>query len=216
MTELKEIAAPARRRGGRPGRTEAETLSRAILAAAERAFLSEGFGGARMEAIAAAAGTTKQTVYARFGGKEALFVAVSGALLKDRFTSASPTPGPLREALVQVADEMLTAMLDPKLVRMYGIITAEATRFPELARMTDEDDTFPGRVIMLRLLTEAAARDEIVCEDPHQAMIMLQNMVLSEPLRSAALSLGKFPQSGDLNAWSRFAVNLFLDGARPR
>jgi AcrR family transcriptional regulator len=216
MTKISEPMTLSRRRGGRPARADAETLSRAILAAAETAFLAEGFGGARMEAIAAAAGTTKQTVYARFGGKEALFVAVSNGLLKDRFTTSEPTSGPLREALVKVADEMLAAMLDPKLVRMYGIITAEAVRFPELARMTDEDDTFPGRVIIQGLLSEAARRDEIDCDDPHRSMIMLQTMILAEPLKSAALGLGRLKKPDDLRAWSRFAVDLFLDGARRR
>lgn len=216
MGEIEERVAPPRRRGGRPGREDAETLSRAILAAAETMFLAEGFGGARMETIAAAAGTTKQTVYARFGGKEALFISVSDALLKGRFTRSPPTNGPLRETLIQVADEMLTAMLDPKLVRMYGIITAEAPRFPDLARMSDEDETFPGRLILQRLLTDAAARDEIVCEDPHRAMILLQTMILSEPLRSAALGLNTFADRDALRDWSRYAVDVFLDGARPR
>lgn len=208
-------SAPARRRGGRPGRADTERLGAAILAAAEQVFLAEGFGGARMEAIAAAAGTTKQTVYTRFGSKEALFIEVSNGLLKERFTSVTTGEGSLQEALVQVADQMLAAMLDPRLVRMHCIITAEAARFPDLARMTDRDETFPGRLILLDLLTKAAERGEIVCPDPRQSMLMLQHMVLAAPLRAASLGLDTFDADA-CRTWTRYAIDLFLNGVRAR
>jgi AcrR family transcriptional regulator len=70
---------PARnRRGSRstgaardPDRTRA-----AILAAATREFASEGFGSARVDAIAARAQTNKRMLYHYFGNKEDLYLAV--------------------------------------------------------------------------------------------------------------------------------------------
>jgi AcrR family transcriptional regulator len=47
-----------------------------ILDAACSVFAAEGFARANMETIAARAGTTKPTLYARFGAKEQLFVTV--------------------------------------------------------------------------------------------------------------------------------------------
>lgn len=205
----------APRRGGRPSAAEAEHLHKAILAAAEHIFLAEGFSGASMEAIAERAATSKQTVYARFGSKERLFIAVSDALLRARFViPLEPRPG-LRETLVALADQMLIAMMDPRMLRMYNILTAEAVRFPELARMTDEDANFPVRLLMLDVIREAAARGEIHCEDPRQSMLMLQHMVLGAPLRAVTLGLDGF----DLEAsrvWARLAVDVFLDGTRLR
>lgn len=46
-----------------------------ILDAAVTVFAAEGFDRTTMEAIAARAGTTKPTLYARFGSKEELFAA---------------------------------------------------------------------------------------------------------------------------------------------
>jgi AcrR family transcriptional regulator len=46
-----------------------------LLDAACAVFAAEGFDGATMEAIAERAGTTKPTLYARFGSKEGLFAA---------------------------------------------------------------------------------------------------------------------------------------------
>jgi AcrR family transcriptional regulator len=51
------------------------TLAR-ILAAAKAEFSTHGLGGARVDAIAAAAGVTKQLVYHYYEGKEKLFEAV--------------------------------------------------------------------------------------------------------------------------------------------
>jgi AcrR family transcriptional regulator len=65
----------------RPAVTEARTAARRrhrvsgdeMLDAACAVFAAEGFDHAKMETIAARAGTTKPTLYARFGPKERLF-----------------------------------------------------------------------------------------------------------------------------------------------
>lgn len=206
---------PTARRGGRPDRAASESLRQAILDAAEAIFLEEGFGGAGMEAIAAAAGTTKQTLYTRFGNKAALFIEVSSRLLEGRFVAAEMHELSLQDALVVASEEMLAAMLDPKLVRMHCIITAEAVRFPELARRSDEDQTFPGRLKIQALLENAVQSGELVLADVRSAMLMLQDLVLASPLRAAALGLEVLSPE-DRRARAVRAVDLFLNGARPR
>jgi len=47
-----------------------------LLDAAEEVFAQQGFGGAALEDIAAAAGYTRGAIYAHFGAKEELFLAV--------------------------------------------------------------------------------------------------------------------------------------------
>jgi AcrR family transcriptional regulator len=54
-----------------PERTQAS-----ILAAATLEFAEKGFGGARVDAIAARAGANKRMLYHYFGDKEALYLAV--------------------------------------------------------------------------------------------------------------------------------------------
>ena len=49
-----------------------------ILAAAERLFLSLGYIGTTMDAVAIEAGVTKQTVYRYFPSKVSLFSALIG------------------------------------------------------------------------------------------------------------------------------------------
>ena len=53
-----------------------EGTKTAILAAATREFADKGFGGARIDAIAADAKINKRMLYHYYGGKESLYVAV--------------------------------------------------------------------------------------------------------------------------------------------
>ena len=53
-----------------------EGTKAAILAAATREFTDKGFGGARIDAIAAQARINKRMLYHYYGGKEALYLAV--------------------------------------------------------------------------------------------------------------------------------------------
>ena len=62
------------------GGNSSERKHRAILEAAEELFLRQGFLGTSMDEIASLAGVSKQTVYARFSSKEALFVAMCGGM----------------------------------------------------------------------------------------------------------------------------------------
>ncbi|MFO1316290.1 MAG: TetR/AcrR family transcriptional regulator [Burkholderiales bacterium] len=64
-------AAPA----AKPARN-AERTQAAILAAATQEFARHGLGGARVDRIAALAGTNKRMLYYYFGAKDALFLAV--------------------------------------------------------------------------------------------------------------------------------------------
>ena len=199
---------PAREKGGRPDSATALRLSQAMLDAAEGIFLAEGFTGASIEAIATAAGTSKQTIYARFGSKEKLFLAVSERLLKPRFPARPMASASLAARLNTAARQILEAMLDPRMVRMYTIITAEAGRFPELARAADDD-----RLLVLQILEQASESGEIRCDDPRNAMLMFQDMVLAAPLRSTALGIRSW-SGRELKAWADRAVAIFLNGMR--
>lgn len=209
------VSKTGNRKGGRPAVADALRLTKSILDAAEAAFLKLGFGRASVAAIATAAGTSKQTVFARFGSKERLFIAVSDALLSDRFSPPAPRGLTLRDSLICLASQALDAMLDPKMVMMSSIVMGEAKRSPELARLANDDATFPGRDLMRATISQAAQRGEIVCDDPRRAMLMLQDMVLASPLRAAMA--GEPPLTAQARwEWAIQAVDLFLNGACPR
>lgn len=199
------------RKGGRPTRAAAGLLQEAILDAAEDIFLSQGFSGASVDHIAARAGTSKQTVYTRFGSKEALFIAVSSRLLAQKFGEAGTSDLPLREQLIVAGVSILNAMLDPKMVRMHAIIIAEAARFPNLAELSDQDEVFQGRAGLMDALIAHESALNIAADQRRSAMLLLQDMILAGPLRAAALGLENLPRSA-YRARAEFAVDIFLQG----
>ncbi|WP_432519057.1 TetR family transcriptional regulator [Kineococcus sp. SYSU DK006] len=68
---------------------DAEATRRRLLQAATQEFSARGLAGARVERIAAAAGSNKAQIYHYFGSKDGLFAAVFDALV-ERTTSTVP------------------------------------------------------------------------------------------------------------------------------
>lgn len=73
-----------RAHGGQPAKRQA------IIDAALRVFLRNGFTDTSVDAIAAAAGVSKQTIYNHFGDKERLFATVVETAQRDASPQAEP------------------------------------------------------------------------------------------------------------------------------
>ncbi|WP_207486100.1 TetR/AcrR family transcriptional regulator [Arenibaculum pallidiluteum] len=111
-----------------------------IIEAAKQVFLRSGYG-ANMDAVAAEAGVSKQTVYNHFGSKEALFAAIvedlsaslHGALEDPARLIADP-----RGELLAFAIRYLETVLAPESLALHRMLIAEAPRFPVLAQQIYE------------------------------------------------------------------------------
>lgn len=129
----------------------------AILDGAKTVFLSQGFGLATMDDVAAAAGVGKQTVYRHFKSKEALFVGLVSSMCaevggflasaQDEQSGSSPEAG-LRELGWVLARSLIT----PDYLRLYRAIVAEAERLPELGREFYENGAKVVRAIAAQIL----------------------------------------------------------------
>lgn len=111
----------------------------AILDGAMREFLANGYAGARVDKIVAAAGVSKATVYRHFPDKQAIFTALIQRLAsrKELFQlqkiqtyEEDPTA-----FLTRYANGMLNNVADdPQILTLLRIIIGESSRFPQLAR----------------------------------------------------------------------------------
>ncbi|HHX34531.1 MAG TPA: helix-turn-helix transcriptional regulator [Gammaproteobacteria bacterium] len=203
------------RRGGRPSLQQAADIQVSILDAAEALFLKTGFSSTGIEAIAKRAGTSKATVYARFSSKEALFIAVSNRVLSTHFSPMVLSSGSLQERLNDLALQMLDALLDPKILRMYRIIMAESERFPELARLSDNKSAFAGQDLLETLLADEQAAGNL---GNYELALLSQLFIASvvlEPLRLESLGLRSFDMAAR-RQWVDLVVNIFLNGCQQR
>lgn len=115
----------------------------AIRDAAQRLFLQRGLQRTSMDAVAAEAKTTKQTVYRYFGSKERLFVSVLQSLVVERLQpdilAAIPKDAPpadqLENILLTITNKILDRVLDPVYLELVRTLIAEARQFPELAEL---------------------------------------------------------------------------------
>jgi TetR/AcrR family transcriptional regulator, mexJK operon transcriptional repressor len=108
-----------------------------IVDGAKEVFLRNGFEGASMDGIAAAAGVSKMTVYRYFHGKEELFAGVITELCEriieddmERMLERRP-----EEALRGFARKVMAILFAPDTIELHRIVISESRRFPALGRL---------------------------------------------------------------------------------
>ena len=128
----------------------------AVLKAALRLFLEQGFGATSMDAIAREAGVSKATLYAHVKSKEELFAAITATCAEQMLAAqtAFEHESDLRTALLRFARDHVALLLSPEGAAMYRIVIAETPRFPELGRTFYEN----GPAIRMKALTEYLRR----------------------------------------------------------
>jgi len=130
----------------RAGRPVDEGKRAAVLAAAQRLFLGQGFAGTSMDAVAEAAGVSKLTAYKYFGSKQELFARSVAAKCESAFAPldvarfADQAP---REGLAAFGRAFLSLILDPEAMAVHRLIVAERERTPELGRLFYENAVRP-------------------------------------------------------------------------
>ncbi len=130
---------PARPRGrGRPTPDEASRLSAHLIEVAATLFEQEGFSAVSMNRIAATAGIGKDTLYARYPNKEALFLAVFSRQTEQHLgncPSLAGTDTPCETALRRYGEWLLRSACTPGGLSRWLIFYRESQRFPGLARV---------------------------------------------------------------------------------
>ena len=121
----------------RPGRPKSEEKRAAILQAASHLFLARGLQNTSMDAVAAAAGVSKQTVYSHFSSKDELFQTVivdkveSYSFVRERL----PKDIGLREGLSLLGQRFLSLMFDAEVVAMHRVVIGESVVHPKIAEL---------------------------------------------------------------------------------
>ena len=188
-----------------------------ILDVATVLFLDLGYGGTSIELVAKRARVSKRTFYHRFPDKAALFGAVVHRIV-DRLRPPDVeglfVGGSLEEILLRLAEVILRAALSPQALALHRVILAEAGRFPELAAVIA--DRSAGRDAVERigaLLQRDRSLGSPSLEMARFAATQFLQMVIAWPQRQA-LGMGVPMVQGELDAWARHTVALFLHGCR--
>lgn len=193
------------------GRSAAK--DRAIVEAATDVFMRRGYKRASMDAIAAEAGVSKQTIYHHYGSKQALFAAVVDARCEQLL---QPLHAPdlyardIEEALRSLARQFLELILSPASLGLYRMLIAEAQRFPELGRIAYEHGPRAAVGVLADYLREQVRRGRITADDPELAAEQFFGKLLGHIQLRALLEVERRPPPARLEAHVDNAVRSFL------
>jgi TetR/AcrR family transcriptional repressor of mexJK operon len=201
----------------RAGTTRTDRKRTAILDAAAELFLRQGFERTSMDELAARADVSKQTVYAHFASKQALFSAMADSLTGAAAGAVQTGLGDwqggtsLAEHLTAYAVRQLEVPRSPRLMQLRRLAIAEAGRFPELGKALH--DGGPARAIAG--LADAFARwhsEELLeAPDAHVAATHFNWLVMAEPVnRAMLLGDAAVPGPAELKRHAAEAVRIFL------
>lgn len=121
-----------------PGRPKDLEKRAAILDAAKRLFPENGFEGTSMDAIAAAAGVSKLTVYSHFRDKESLFAEAVRAKCVELMPAElfeMRLRGSTRDQLMAIARAFFTLITSDESIALHRLLTAGTGGSVKLAQV---------------------------------------------------------------------------------
>jgi TetR/AcrR family transcriptional regulator, mexJK operon transcriptional repressor len=204
-----ETMPPPPRRPGRP------TLSNeALLDKALDIFLEMGFERTSIDAITAAAGMAKRTVYLRYEDKTALFKAaleraITVWIVPVEVLRAAESED-LEATLLRLGQILLSNIMTPAGLRLLRITNAESTRMPEIGVYTSQKGTEPTLLYLADMLRRRAG----VVTDADAAASAFLHLIVGGP--ATATAWGVVFDEAAIEQHIKYGVHLFLHGLLPR
>jgi TetR/AcrR family transcriptional repressor of mexJK operon len=172
----------------KPLRPRAQALRLRIIEAARRTFLAEGFD-ASMDTVAAAADTTKVTVYKYFGNKESLFIEV----IKEELDRALAEPARLvaarlagsshvREDLTEACRAWVAGIAAPDMIALRNLVAGELRRFPELGETWAQRGPQRFHPVIADALRRLVELGRLSISDIDLSVLQLSGLVVSPNL----------------------------------
>ncbi|MCQ2028596.1 TetR/AcrR family transcriptional regulator [Stutzerimonas zhaodongensis] len=196
-----------------PGRPKDLAKREAILDAAQVLFLSNGYEGSSMEAIAAEAGVSKLTLYSHFKDKEALFgeavkTTCETRLPRKLFVLAEGCS--IRQVLLDIGHAFQALVNSPESIGLHRVMVAMATQNPALSRMFF--DAGPQRLLLdlEQLLSQAKQRGLLDMDEPMRAAEHFCSLIKGAAHFRLLIGYAALPAPGGAQEHVEDCVALFL------
>ncbi len=192
-----------------------------LLNAATEIFLDNGYDGTTMEDVAMKAAVSKPTVYRFFSDKERLFAEIVRATTGEidelvRLvveTMAEQTD--VESALIVLARRFLSALMQPRVLRLRRLVMANAERFPDVGRSWYEHGFDRVLATLGASFRSLSDRKLLRVDDPMLAASHFVGMLLWIPINKAMYTGDYRSRPGELERVAVAAVRAFLAGYGP-
>jgi AcrR family transcriptional regulator len=205
---------------GRPRRGTESDRTAALLSAATRVFLREGYGDASIDKVAAEAGVSTRTIYERFKNKADLLSAVVTRLVDRDVATALATPDLERlepkEALMVIGRTITSRACDADSLALFRIVATEAPRFRDLAEKMRDGTKGRMEEAIASYFRGQIRRGTLHLAEPDRAAALFLQMVCAE-LHECLLFRGTDAMAGlDVASHLGHVIEIFLFGSVPR
>lgn len=141
-----------------------------IMHAARMLFLDLGYEGVSMESIAHVAGVARQTVFNRFGSKDAVF----RAMVSDHWASWGralaieqvPHSAPVEKHLRVIALSIASFQHSPDQIKFQRLVVSESRRFDWIGPASYQSGKGPRMVAFGQHLRQLDAEGRLNCKQP--------------------------------------------------
>ncbi|CAN7483195.1 TetR/AcrR family transcriptional regulator [Pseudomonas sp. LjRoot71] len=200
-----------------PGRPKDLAKRKAILEAAKTLFLSNGYDGSSMDAIAAEAGVSKLTVYSHFTDKEKLFAEAVKSKCEEQLPELLfelDDEVPLAQVLMSIGRGFNELINSRESVELHRVMVSLAAQDSKLCRMFYEAG--PQRVQhgMEELLRQADQSGKLRVPDPLSAADQFFCLIKGGANFRLLIGCGEALQGAEAEAHVRDAVEVFLRAFR--
>ena len=201
-----------------PGRPKDLAKREAILEAAKTLFLSLGYANTSMDAVAAAAGVSKLTVYSHFTDKQTLFCSAVMATCQVQLPDLLfeyPEGVPVEEVLLTIARNFQALISSDEAVKLSRLIMAQGSLDPSFGEYFYEAG--PKRVLagMEALLRGAHERGLLRIDNPLRAAEHFFCLVKGAPDYRLLLGCAGPLEGDEAEAHVREVVGVFLRAFKP-
>jgi TetR/AcrR family transcriptional regulator, mexJK operon transcriptional repressor len=197
-TKIRQVS--INRAPARPGRPRGSATPE-LLSIARQLFVQAGYRGTTMDAVAAQAHVSKQSLYREYPSKDALYSAVVRDWVQRGYDAMRPHATALaeaddvREGLLAFARVLQGGLLSLPVLQMRTLVAAEAQRFPDVAADYVARSWVRNQRTLADAMRTLADRGLLRIDDADLAAEQLTWLVVAAPLNRLTLLAGARPYS---------------------
>ena len=188
-----------------------------IVRMAAALFLKKGYHNVSIDEVIAAAGGSKATIYAWFGGKKGLFEAVVQQKCQDVTLGIEvDTKGTLEQQLTHIGQSFLAKVLSPPILEFHRLMVSIGRTFPEAGRLFYASGPASAYGIVASWIARHQKDGLAPDEDPYRLAVLFLDMLIGEQQLGWLTSVPRAARREKIDETVRIAVKVFLRGCAAR